>query len=280
MATENKEFMNFCAHVYSQRTSKGNPLSHENRTFRRLIFCSRSISEIERWNVTHPIHDTVEILPIMQLATVRKGDMILSAKGGHNNESHNHNDVGSFTLYDNTTPVLVDVGIGTYTRDTFDESTRYTKILWTQGKYHNIPTVNGVSQIAGEIYRADKFEVNGEQVCVSFADAYTSKAGISALSRTLRLSENKLTITDEFAFTGEMKVVCETFMSILPVRIENGAAYIGDSYKLTASCGTVKCEKIPFDDEMMIRDWQSDGVYRILLDTDNKALITVTVEKI
>jgi hypothetical protein len=133
MATENKEFMNFCAHVYSQRTSKGNPLSHENRTFRRLIFCSRSISEIERWNVTHPIHDTVEILPIMQLATVRKGDMILSAKGGHNNESHNHNDVGSFTLYDNTTPVLVDVGIGTYTRDTFDESTRYTKILWTQG---------------------------------------------------------------------------------------------------------------------------------------------------
>jgi hypothetical protein len=36
--------------------------------------------------------------------------------GGHNAESHNHNDVGSFSLFLDNTPMLIDVGVGTYTR--------------------------------------------------------------------------------------------------------------------------------------------------------------------
>ena len=33
--------------------------------------------------------------------------MLLAAKGGFNNESHNHNDVGTFSLYVNTIPVFI-----------------------------------------------------------------------------------------------------------------------------------------------------------------------------
>ncbi|MDR0418853.1 MAG: heparinase II/III-family protein, partial [Prevotellaceae bacterium] len=52
----------------------------------------------------------------------------LATKGGYNNESHNHNDVGTFSLYLNTTPIFIDAGVGTYTRQTFS-SERYT--IWT-----------------------------------------------------------------------------------------------------------------------------------------------------
>jgi len=38
-----------------------------------------------------------------------------SAMGGHNDESHNHNDVGTSILIYNGNPVLVDVGSGAYT---------------------------------------------------------------------------------------------------------------------------------------------------------------------
>src|SRR5581483_5025075 len=41
--------------------------------------------------------------------------LFVAAQGGHNDESHNHNDVGNFIVYYNGLPVLIDVGRGTYT---------------------------------------------------------------------------------------------------------------------------------------------------------------------
>lgn len=76
----------------------------------------------------------------------------LATKGGFNNESHNHNDVGTFSLYINTLPILIDAGVGTYTRQTFS-SERYS--IWTmQSNYHNLPVINGVPQRYGQEYKA------------------------------------------------------------------------------------------------------------------------------
>ena len=81
-----------------------------------------------------------------------KSGWFLATKGGFNNESHNHNDVGTFSLYVNTIPVLIDAGVGTYTRQTFS-SERYT--IWTmQSNYHNLPMINGVPQSFGQNYKA------------------------------------------------------------------------------------------------------------------------------
>src|SRR5574340_1658993 len=76
----------------------------------------------------------------------------LAAKGGHNAESHNHSDVGSFLVYLDGQPVLVDAGVGTYTKQTFS-SQRYE--IWTmQSAYHNVPTVHGIQQGAGREFAA------------------------------------------------------------------------------------------------------------------------------
>jgi len=52
----------------------------------------------------------------------------LAAKGGHNAQSHNHNDVGTFILYYNDVPIIIDPGVETYTAKTFGPQ-RYD--IWT-----------------------------------------------------------------------------------------------------------------------------------------------------
>ena len=63
--------------------------------------------------VTQPVSDSW--LPDLQVRLVRKGRMTVCGKGGHNGESHNHNDVGSFVVFLDGNPVAVDIGNMTYT---------------------------------------------------------------------------------------------------------------------------------------------------------------------
>ena len=83
----------------------------------------------------------------------------VAAKGGHNNESHNHNDVGNYIVYFDGRPVLVDAGVGVYTAKTFSDR-RYE--IWTmQSAYHNLPTINGMMQQPGKEYSARESELRG-----------------------------------------------------------------------------------------------------------------------
>ena len=72
------------------------------------------------------------------LMVSRDERFLLAAKAGNNADSHNHNDVGSFTVYKEGKPFIIDLGVGTYTRQTFSDR-RYE--LWTmQSQFHNLPT--------------------------------------------------------------------------------------------------------------------------------------------
>ena len=74
----------------------------------------------------------------MGLMIARDKTYTLAAKAGDNGDSHNHNDVGSFTLYKEGRPFVIDLGVGTYTKKTFSDR-RYE--LWTmQSQFHNLPT--------------------------------------------------------------------------------------------------------------------------------------------
>ena len=69
----------------------------------------------------------------------------VAAKGGHNDESHNHNDIGNYVVYYNGQPLLIDVGRGTYTAKTFSGQ-RYD-IWYNRSDFHNVPTINGQTQL-------------------------------------------------------------------------------------------------------------------------------------
>lgn len=78
--------------------------------------------------------------------------LYLAAKGGHNAESHNHNDVGNFIVYADGYPAISDVGVETYTAKTFSAQ-RYD--IWTmQSAFHNLPIINGFMQKNGGNFKA------------------------------------------------------------------------------------------------------------------------------
>ena len=72
------------------------------------------------------------------LMVARDERYTLAVKAGNNADSHNHNDVGSFTIYKDGKPFIIDLGVGTYTQKTFSDK-RYE--IWTmQSQFHNLPT--------------------------------------------------------------------------------------------------------------------------------------------
>ncbi|WP_294596217.1 heparinase II/III family protein [uncultured Rikenella sp.] len=128
--------------------------------------------------------------------------LTLAAKGGYNAESHNHNDVGSFILYVDGQPMMVDAGVGTYTAATFDHR-RYT--IWTmQSEYHNLPVVNGFGQKEGGKYRSRsvKHTDNGRGMSFSLdiAGAYPAEAACRSWVRDYRFDrqKNRVTLTDTY----------------------------------------------------------------------------------
>ncbi len=140
----------------------------------------------------------------------------VAAIAAHNAKAHNHNDVGSFMVYRNNTPVLIDIGSGTYTARTFNQE-RYT--LWfNSSAYHNVPLVHGVAQHEGEQFRATDvvWKADDEQAGLQceMAHAYPPEAGIQRWQRTVRLNRNvHVAVTDSFVLTGKTEVV-EHFMTI------------------------------------------------------------------
>ncbi len=82
--------------------------------------------------------------------------LFLAAKAGHNAERHNHNDVGSFIVALDGRPLLIDVGVGVYTRQTFGPQ-RYE--IWTmQSSWHNVPEVDSIQQAAGRDHAARRVQ--------------------------------------------------------------------------------------------------------------------------
>jgi len=133
-------------------------------------------------------------LPGIQVSCARvkagsTGGFYFAAQGGHNAESHNHNDVGNFVVFLNGNPVLIDVGVETYTAKTFS-SHRYE--IWTmQSAFHNLPTINGVMQAAGRQYEARDVSFHSDDAGAEFladiAAAYPKEAGVQTWKRSIRL---------------------------------------------------------------------------------------------
>ena len=130
-----------------------------------------------------------------------------AAKGGNNGEGHNHNDVGSFILYYNGEPVLIDVGVGTYTKETFS-SDRYK--IWTmQSTFHNVPLINGTPQSPGGKYKASNSVYKTSKSRTSFttdiSKAYPEEAKVQKWLRSYILDRNTgFSIRDNFLLTENL----------------------------------------------------------------------------
>ena len=144
--------------------------------------------------------------------------LFLAAKGGHNGESHNHNDMGSFNLYIGQQPVIIDLGVGTYTRQTFS-SERYQ--IWTmQSNYHNLPLINGTAELPGTQYRSRNTVARQGYFATDIAGAYPDEAQVETWTRTYQLKGSQAQVTDDFVLREAKAPNVVNFMTWGDVRHE------------------------------------------------------------
>jgi hypothetical protein len=139
------------------------------------------------------------IFSARQKEGTKKG-FFIGLKGGHNDESHNHNDIGAPYVYYDGEPVIIDVGAGTYTIKTFSPD-RYE--IWTmQSSWHSLPEINGYQQEAGIGFRSSDFrwEDSGRTAVVSMeiSGAYPREAAVESYRREISLDRKsqKVRISD------------------------------------------------------------------------------------
>ena len=135
-------------------------------------------------------------LPNLQIMTARRGGHFTAFKGGHNGESHNHNDVGSFLVYVDGEPLLIDPGVGEYTAKTFSNS-RYE--IWTmQSGYHNLPQINGTDQQDGKAFGAKVVSHQNGKLTLDIAGAYPKEAAVKSWKRTVTATKSGVSVTEDF----------------------------------------------------------------------------------
>ena len=187
-----------------------------------------TISELLKTKPYQPLLRDVWFQDIQVMAArEREGSsegLYLAAKGGHNDESHNHNDIGNFIVYADSSPVIIDVGQGTYTRKTFS-SERYT-IWMMQSAYHNLPAINGVMQKNGREFKATNVSYKSNnsyaQLSLDIASAYPPEAQLNSWVRTVRLNRGKnIEITDSYSLKETVNEITLSLMTPCPVTVQN-----------------------------------------------------------
>lgn len=210
-----------------------------------------------------------------------KGNLFLATIGSNNGVSHNHNDVGSYILYLDSTPVLIDAGVGTYTKETFSRN-RYT--LWNmQSQWHNLPIINGIQQKDGKSYRAEEIQYvsNGRTAhySVDIAKAYPKEAGVKSWIRSFKMDpRNNVIDVDEKYQLAEFKVSQSiSFISkIKPQILKSGfLLHLNDGKKVTINFEkeTVhfSLETKNIEDPRLIKVW-GETFYKISVAINSKKL--------
>lgn len=228
------------------------------------------------------IDSTVFWFESTQVAAIREkssydSGLFFAIKGGHNNENHNHNDIGSFVVYKDGKPFIIDIGVGTYTKDTFNEN-RY-KIFTMQSSYHNLPDIGCIGQSAGAEYAASDVSFIGGVFSAELKSAYPEETGILSYVRTGRMDGDKVMITDDIKLSSAKPVIFNFISARKPyfcgnsVIFENGGEMTFDS-GLSSSF-----EEISLADEKLIKAWNRTSLYRIRLASETDSLSSSIIIK-
>ncbi|MCX4863022.1 heparinase II/III-family protein [Streptomyces sp. NBC_00257] len=142
-----------------------------------------------------------------------------AAKGGHNEEPHNHNDLGSFVVAVDGQPLLAELGAGFYNGQYFGPD-RYD-ILCTGSQGHSVPLLNGTVQRASREAAAEVLAAEhapGRALFRIDISAAYPVAGLTSLVREFTFTDGVLTLRDRFEAEAPLDIT-ERFMSFAPIEV-------------------------------------------------------------
>jgi hypothetical protein len=212
-----------------------------------------------------------------RLAKGTPAGLTLAAKGGHNGEHHNHNDVGSVVVALNGVPVFVDAGRPTYTAQTFGPD-RYE--IWTmQSSWHNVPEIRDAQQATGSSHAARDVSVDigdlGSGLTLDIAGAYAGPESRCWLRRAhLDRRDGRVRITDSWDLRADAPPA-RTRVHFLAA----GSVHLGRGYvDITAleEAGSVRLSWVPAEapctatvrvlDDPVLSDVWGDRLTRLEID--------------
>lgn len=198
--------------------------------------------------------------------TKRTDNYSLSARGGWNGDSHNHNDVGSFIFAKDNRQVLIDMGTRFYTKDYFEMPARYT-YLETSSRGHNVPIINGQYQVNIGTRSYTSFE-NGV-FSVDFKELYDVKE-LKKLIRHYTSTDTSVTVSDEFVIEGENPSFTERLVSYVEPKISEGCIEIDGIYiKFDSTKGKASyTSEIHMNKNLRTGNIDTTTVYLVSIDVD------------
>jgi len=273
---DDKDMMRFGAY-YHKEESTGSQF-HFFRNFYSLFMQN----ELRAADKGLPLPENVWLPDIQVIIARDKGGStdgwFVAAKGGNNDESHNHNDIGNYIVYYNGLPVLIDVGRGSYTAKTFSNH-RYD-IWFNCSNYHNVPTINGATQPPGPQFKANNVsyqqDKNYSQLIEDISKSYPDSAGVNTWQRTVRLNRGKdVEVTDVLSLKKANRIT-EHLMTCYPAEVGKAGELIihyqpknvpakDFVVKYDPKQMNVSIEKVALtapEDQGVIQKW-GDNIYRI-----------------
>lgn len=179
-----------------------------------------------------------------QMPDAPEQGMICTFKGGHNAQSHNHMDLGHFSLLHRDRPVIIDVGRGTYDRTCFSEK-RFT--LWNlNARGHNAARFDDMPQGLGPEFATVLQESENGIVC-DLSKVFDGSCGISSYVRKLEFDREKgvIVLDENAAFEGEKSIDISFYTPVEPSDVSGSSLLLGD---IRLSCeGITLVNTVPVD---------------------------------
>ena len=208
------------------------------------------------------------VLPDLGVMTAREFPdsevgMFVAAKAGNNGEMHNHNDCGNFMVYYNGKPVIIDTGVGAYTKQTFS-SDRY-KLWFMQSGYHNLPSFGGVDQHEGGRFAASEVSFDeGERSIISeLSGAYPTEAGIESYKRRVSF-DGAVTVEENIKLSAVKEIDFHIMLASEPTLLEGGEILLPEGRTLVYDT-SLTAELEMFDPVGMdtVHSWKTEKLYRL-----------------
>lgn len=210
----------------------GVPSFHDDHCY-RWAHLTRDLLWTDPALLHHPTPDGTatfaDLAWVVDRHTLDGAMVAFSAKGGHNDEPHNHNDLGHFILHVGGESLLTDLGAGLYTRDYFGP--RRYEHLHTASAGHSVPIIDGQEQRAGQEHAARVVRNETGSEALVFELDLTNAYRVSSLEQFVRTFTwscdhdkacARLELTDSFAFRRVPDALEELFISFHQPRIAPG----------------------------------------------------------